>query len=238
MLCYGAAAVRYFLRYRDQPSVMLISLVTAFTLLAAAMLAAALAPSWHTSWWLWHALMVFAFGFVAYSAFVQYQRDGGAAGLFDGIAAAHSERRIRGEYTDALETLVEAMAREDGSDGRRASLDTITAGVAARFNLGEGQARVLNRAAHSLVSERDQIRRLDVLVSLAARTTVRAGEPDLLAMIVRRLADGFARDVVRGGLLREGILEFPPALCTAPWPEAVAAGSTRKKPARPLSASA
>ena len=47
---------------------LLLAVASAFTLLAEAMIAVALARSWHASWWEWHVLMLTAFGAIAYSA--------------------------------------------------------------------------------------------------------------------------------------------------------------------------
>ena len=75
------------------------------------MVAVILADKWHLSWWEWHVLLTFAFGFVAYSAYVQYRREGSSAGLFDAIALDETTRRIRAEYGAALEELVTALQR-------------------------------------------------------------------------------------------------------------------------------
>ncbi|MFC7482850.1 hypothetical protein ACFQX7_26595 [Luedemannella flava] len=47
---FVGAAVRYLL-HRRSPAAVLLSLVTAFTLLAEAMVAVTLAPRWHLTWW-------------------------------------------------------------------------------------------------------------------------------------------------------------------------------------------
>ena len=65
---YALAAARYLALYRRRPARMLLGVVTAFALLAEAMLAVALARNWHASWWEWHLLMLAAFVFVAVTA--------------------------------------------------------------------------------------------------------------------------------------------------------------------------
>ena len=72
----------YLRLYWRRPAAVLISIVTAFALLAEALVAVAFAHSWHASWWEWHLLLLLAFGFVAYSAHVQYRREGRATSLF------------------------------------------------------------------------------------------------------------------------------------------------------------
>jgi threonine/homoserine/homoserine lactone efflux protein len=71
---FGLAAVRYFLIHRRRPSVMLVGMITAYTLLAEAMVAVVFSASWRLSWWLWHVLMAAGFGYIAYSAYVQFRR--------------------------------------------------------------------------------------------------------------------------------------------------------------------
>jgi adenylate cyclase len=65
---YALAGVRYLGHYRRRPTPVLLAVVTAFVLLAEAMLAIALARNWHATWWEWHALMLAAFAIVAVSA--------------------------------------------------------------------------------------------------------------------------------------------------------------------------
>ena len=105
VVLYVAAAVRYYLLHRRAPAAVLLSLVTAFALLAEAMVAVTMANKWHLSWWEWHVLLTFAFGFVAYSAYVQYRREGTSAGLFDAIGLSATRRQVRAEYGAALEEL-------------------------------------------------------------------------------------------------------------------------------------
>jgi adenylate cyclase len=169
---YLVAAVRYYLMHRRHPAAMLISIVTAFVLLAEAMVAVALAHKWQLSWWEWHALLMFAFGFVAYSAYVQYRREGSAAGLFDAITLDQTARAIRAEYGAALEELVAALQR--GQTG------PVAARLADRFGLTEGQAAVLERAGAALAAERDVSRRLGALVAVGERARVGLAEADLL----------------------------------------------------------
>jgi adenylate cyclase len=151
------AASRYYAMHRRAPAAMLISIVTAFVLLAESMLAVAITPKWHLSWWEWHVLLLFAFGFVAYSAYVQYGREGGSAGLFDAITLDQTARAIRAEYGAALEEWVTALDSPAPSTQREA------ARLAERFDLSEGQVAVLDRAATALSAEREVSRKLNTL---------------------------------------------------------------------------
>ena len=68
ILLYALAAARYLSLLRRRRSQLLVAVVTAFVLLAEAMLAVALARNWHATWWEWHLLMLIAFGIVTVAA--------------------------------------------------------------------------------------------------------------------------------------------------------------------------
>ena len=69
-----------------RPRVVLLSVLTAFALLAEASVAVVFGRNWQLSWWEWHLLMALAFAFIAYSAWVQFRREGSGGGLFDAVA--------------------------------------------------------------------------------------------------------------------------------------------------------
>jgi class 3 adenylate cyclase len=213
---YLAAALRCFLLYRRRRSVVLLSILTADVLLAEAMVAVALGANWHLTWWLWHVLMVMAFGYVGYSAYVTYRREGATRGLFDAVGTEATLRAVRVEYGSALEQLVAAVARQEAGELTPAEMSLITSGLAVRFGLSEGQTAVLGRAAAALRADREQIERLDVLVAIGHESRVLLGEADLLARAVRRVVTGFGCDAARVGLLDSGRLAFPAALASDP----------------------
>jgi len=215
---YLVAAVRFFLSHRRKPSVMLIALITAAALLAEAMATITWARSWHLSWWLWHILMAAAFGFVAYSAYIQYRREGAAAGIFDGIVSRQTADVIRQEYGGALETLTDTLQRATQVGMTDDDLDLIIAGLGARFALSDGQTEVLARAARSLATERDQTRRLGALALIATETWVERNEEELLEEVVTVVADRFAPDIARIGVASSEGLVFADRLATGPWP--------------------
>jgi class 3 adenylate cyclase len=216
VVLYVFVAVRFYLLYRRRRSVMLLSLITANILLAEAMVAVALSVNWRLTWWLWHVLMVLAFGYVAYSAYVGYRREGATTGLFDGVRTEETVRAVRAEYEAALETLVGALRRQEAGEITADEMSLITAGMESRFGLTEGQTAVLGRAADALRAEREQIGRLGTLVAIGHESRVRLLEQDLLQRAVRRVADGFGGDGVRVGLLGGGELRFPDELATDP----------------------
>ncbi len=196
---YLIAAVRFYLRYRRAPGVVLMSVVTAFVLLAEAMLAVTLADKWRLSWWEWHLILTAAFLFVGYSAYVQYRREGSAAGLFDGIAVAETTRRIRAQYETALEELVTALQESEAG----ARPERLAARMAERFGLTEKQAEVLDRAAAALLAERDLSGRLGALVTVGEQARVGAGEQEFLRSAVEAVRPSFGD--VEIGLVSGGV---------------------------------
>ncbi|PVG83272.1 hypothetical protein DDE18_08220 [Nocardioides gansuensis] len=75
VLLYLLSAVRYAQLWRRRPSLMLVAMLSAFVLLAEAMVAIALARNWHLSWWEWHVLMMAAFGLVALGAWRSWHEE-------------------------------------------------------------------------------------------------------------------------------------------------------------------
>jgi class 3 adenylate cyclase len=215
---YLLAAARYWRLHRRRPSVILIAILTAFTLLAEAMVAVALARNWHASWWEWHLLMAFGFAFVYYSAHVQYAREGSWTSLFRGIYLQETVEQIRREHTAALEALVEAMQRPQG-DGAERQVGRVVADLADRFDLTEGQASVLEQAAEALVAERQQIDRLRALVAVGAEARVIMDERQLLERGVELTGQALRPDAIRVGLVEGEQLVFPSSMRAEGWPE-------------------
>lgn len=200
---YVVAAFRFYLLHRRNPAAMLISLVTAFALLAEAMVAVTLAKKWQLSWWEWHLLLTFAFGFVAYSAYVQYRREGSSAGIFDAITLDQTARRIRAEYEAALEQLVSTLQEQERT-GTPPSGST-AARLAERFGLTEGQAAVLDRAGAALAAERGLTRRLSALVAVGEQGRIEQGDDEFLREALERVRPAYGD--VHIGLVSDGQLE-------------------------------
>ncbi len=75
VVLYGVAAVRFLRLWRQRPSLMLLSMLAAFVLLAEAMVAVVFARNWALSWWEWHVLLLAAFGLVALGARAQWHEE-------------------------------------------------------------------------------------------------------------------------------------------------------------------
>lgn len=198
---YAVAALRYVRLYRRRRSPVLLSIITAFVLLAETMLAIGLAPSWRLSWWEWHVLMVLAFGFVAYASRMQYRREGSRVGLFRGMELEATVAAIHRDHATALEELVDAVGHAGSGEwtGVRARL-------ADRFELTDPQLDVLERAAEALASERDQIRRLGTLVEVGRQVSVIVEEEPLLADALALVRATHEADVITAGTLHAGTL--------------------------------
>jgi len=203
---YLLAAVRYWMIYRRRPSVMLLSLVTAFVVLAEALVAVAYGRNWQVSWWEWHLLMATGFAFVAYSAFVHWMREGSPTGLFGAIALAQTLQNLRREYGRALESLVDVVERNARGD-EPAAVGPAAARVAERFELTERQTEVLVEAAEALAHERDQIRRQGALVAVGREASVIRTEQELLERVLAITGSAFGGDELRIDLLHDGRLD-------------------------------
>ncbi|MEU4690387.1 adenylate/guanylate cyclase domain-containing protein [Actinoplanes sp. NPDC023714] len=210
VILFGLAAGRYYVLYRRRRTVMLLSVVTAYTLLAEAAVAMAAGRSWHLSWWEWHLLMAAGFGYVAYSAWVQYRNEGAAAGLFASVGTEDTVRQLRAEYGEALEALVGALDRRQ-TEHEMATTMTL---VAERFELTDGQAAVLSRAAGAVADERDQIRKLGALVAIGHDARVMLTDAQLLSGAVAHMARAFERWTICVGVVEQGRLVFPPSLAS------------------------
>jgi len=130
IVLYGYAALRYAALYRRRRAAIIVALVTAFILLAEAMVAVAFARNWHASWWEWHVLMLAAFALIAVAA-----RRQGPEERFSDLyleATAAGKREVTVLFAD----LAGFTAFSDGRDPRdvsamlNASLGPVTAIVA------------------------------------------------------------------------------------------------------------
>ncbi|QNN52386.1 adenylate/guanylate cyclase domain-containing protein [Nocardioides mesophilus] len=75
IVLYAVAAGRYVRLWRRRPSLMLLSMLAAFVLLAEAMVAVVFARNWQLSWWEWHVLLLAAFVLVALGARLQWHEE-------------------------------------------------------------------------------------------------------------------------------------------------------------------
>lgn len=201
---FATAAAAYFPIYRRRPAVVLMSVLTAFVLLAEASVALAVGMSWHASWWLWHLLMTTAFCFIAYSARVQFHREGSARGLFDALATRETVAALRSDYSMALDAMVDVMQRRER--GEQVPSGAVTVRLADRFGLSEQQVAVLKRAAEALGAEREQLRRLGKLVAVGEELSVIQDEDVLLGRVMSAIADAFPRDDVGLAVMHAGEL--------------------------------
>jgi class 3 adenylate cyclase len=204
---YLVASLGYYRVFRRRPSALLLSIITAFFLLAEAMFATALGRNWQASWWMWHVLMTAAFAFVAYSALVQLKREGSANNLFRSIALEETVQEIRLEYCDALQSLTDSIARQRVS-GDAEAVTAEARAVSSRFALSEGQTEVLEEAAGALAREREQLERLAALVRLGGESSVIRPDHELLDRAAAVAGPAFGRDRLRVALIHDGELRY------------------------------
>jgi adenylate cyclase len=93
---YGFGVWRYAHIYLRRRRPLPLAILTAFTLLAEAMLAVAFARNWRTTWWEWHLLMLAAFAIVAETARREWKLEGSSAEIFSDLY----EERTRGHVED------------------------------------------------------------------------------------------------------------------------------------------
>ncbi len=207
---YSVAAWRLFARHRHRPDVVLLSVITADALLTEAALAVGPAPSWQLSWWVWHVLLLAAFGFVGYAGWLRYRREGTTTGLFRGVALAATVADLRRDHSAALEELVAALRGGRGFPRVRERL-------AERFDLTDAQLDVLERGAAAVADERRHADRLAGLVEAGRLAGVATDERTLLdgAVAVVRAAFGDDRCevdttvAVAGPVEADGLLHLP-----------------------------
>ncbi|MFI6870913.1 adenylate/guanylate cyclase domain-containing protein [Nocardia sp. NPDC050406] len=207
--CYLVAAGRYAYLYLRNRGTVVLSVLTAFVLLAEALFAVGFGRSWRVSWWEWHVLLGAAFALIAISAHRTFVREGSARGLFDSVTLRSTVQAIQRDYARALEEMVAAMdQRATGGVAAAEPLGAVGQRLARRFGLTERQVAVLQQSAQALGNEREQVRRLGALVAVGERSSVIRGERQLLGEIQRLASFAFDRDIVRIGILRQGRLYF------------------------------
>jgi adenylate cyclase len=132
VLLYAFAGFRVLGTWRRTRHALPLAILTAWVLLAEAMIAVAFGRSWRASWWEWHVLMAIAFAVVAFAARAE-RRHRHPGGPFASLYLESTIARTNAAYADALRELVEG--RTDAAD------------IAERFGLGGEQAELVERAA-------------------------------------------------------------------------------------------
>jgi adenylate cyclase len=135
---YAIAAARYTRVLRRRPSRLLFTIAAAWMLLAEALVAIAVAPSWRASWWEWHLLITLAVLVVAWAVEAEYRRPS-TLGPFTNLYLEHTLGRVDSRYAEALDELV--AARASGVADARADE------VGDRLGLSGDERLVLQRAA-------------------------------------------------------------------------------------------
>ena len=140
VVLYAVAAGRYARLARRRPSRLLYALTSAWILLAEALIAVAVAPSWYVSWWEWHLLITLGVLVVAWAVDSEYRRPARPLGPFTNLYLEHTLARVDSKFAEALEELVAARAGGVLTDADAAE-------VGDRMGLSGDERRVLQRAA-------------------------------------------------------------------------------------------
>ena len=146
---YAVAAGRYARLVRRRPSRVLYAIASAWILLAEALVAVAVAPSWHASWWEWHLLITLAVLVIAWAVDAEYRRPAPPLGPFTNLYLEHTLARVDSRFAEALKQLIAVRACGALTD---ADADEL----ADRLGLSGDERLVLQRAA----GEIDRVDRL------------------------------------------------------------------------------
>ncbi len=163
---YAFAAWRYATMAFRTGAPLLLAVASAFTLLAEAMIAVALARSWHASWWEWHVLMLIGFGAIAYSAqredgeerFSDLYLDQTAAGKrevsvmfadlegFTSFAEGRDPREVQAMLNSYLRVAIPPIVQQHGGEIDRLIGDAIMATWGTRGDQPDHARRAVDAA--------------------------------------------------------------------------------------------
>jgi adenylate cyclase len=132
VVLFALAAVRYRNIHARTSAHLPLAILTAWVLLAEAMVAIAYGRNWQLSWWEWHILMAIAFGLVAAVARAERRR-AATGGPFASLYLEQTVARTNAQYAQALGQVVEDRTRAED--------------VARRFGLSGEQAELIEDAA-------------------------------------------------------------------------------------------
>jgi class 3 adenylate cyclase len=163
-LLYAIAFVRYLGLARARQSLLPLAVAAAWALLAEAILAVALADSWHATWWEWHLLMLAAFAAIAGAARVAPESERFGDLYLDEVASgnrevsvlfadlrgftAYSEARSSDEVQEMLNTYFAAVIPAVRAEGGRVD-SYIGDAVMVTFNVAAVQPDHPVRAARA-----------------------------------------------------------------------------------------
>jgi adenylate cyclase len=169
-VAFMIAAWRYLVVARQRGAVLLVSIAAAWVLLAESAVSVSLTDSWRLSWWMWHALMVVAFGAIAVVAarmpdherFSDLYLDEVAGGVrevsvlfadlkgFTAFSEANPPEAVRNMLNTYFEAVLPAVRAEGGRVDR-----FLGDAVMVTFNVSMNQADHAHRAARAALGFRD-----------------------------------------------------------------------------------
>lgn len=130
---YAVAGFRYVRLWQQRPSLMVLSMLSAFVFLAEAMVAIVFARNWHLSWWEWHALMLLAFGLVALGAQMQWHEERFADLYLADTAAGERDMSVLFADLQGFTTFSESHSPAEVSAMLNAYFDVAVPVVVSRY---------------------------------------------------------------------------------------------------------
>jgi signal transduction histidine kinase len=177
--CYGFAAVRHYHLYRRSPSAAGLAITCGIVLFGEALLTQRLSQVYTTTFWLYHAEEFIGFGVIGYAGLLAYRRGQSRIGLLESLFLAPTRMRIQAGYAQAMDTLVDMLAR--GEEPTVAQLQDLR----GQLGMTESQVHVLKRAALAVAEERRQRQELERLN--AALRQLERDKDQLMQMVVHDL---------------------------------------------------
>lgn len=148
LLLLGVAGVRHWLHYRRSRLVLQRHVVLSIMLLAHAQVSMALTPTWHLSWWTYHAYMLLAFVALLTGLVQAYSRGRSLSGVLEGLFLRDAIEQIQRGYNDVINALVEAVeAKDPYTSGHTRRVALLAALIVEEMGLPAEEANVVVQAA-------------------------------------------------------------------------------------------
>jgi adenylate cyclase len=133
VVLYCVSAIRYLQFWRQRPSLMLLSMMSAFVLLAEAMIAIVFARNWALSWWEWHLVLLAAFGLVAAGARIQWHEERFADLYLDDTIAGDREISVLFADLEGFTSFSERHQPAEVTEMLNAYFEVVVPPIVGRF---------------------------------------------------------------------------------------------------------
>ncbi|MEX2425443.1 MAG: HD domain-containing phosphohydrolase, partial [Thermomicrobiaceae bacterium] len=134
--------------YRSWKSPLATGILISAILLAQSQVSITFAPTWHLSWWLYHALLLAGFGAALVTLYIEYSRSGTVQGVVGGLLLRDSMAQLQRGYTDVIVALIEAVeAKDPYTRGHTQRVSELSQLIAQDLGLSNEKQRILNQSA-------------------------------------------------------------------------------------------